>query len=131
MLVKKISAVAGVLAVALVMSAQNVVAQGVPVAEAQAFLGAWLISVEGNALELTIKDEGGQVAADVIAMGATSKITTIAKVEDALNLSYVTDIGGQVAPISFSLKPEGENLATVINVGDGMFTANATATRKP
>jgi hypothetical protein len=122
---------AAALAVAFALSTQSATAQGVPVAEAQAFMGAWVISVEGNQLELNITDAEGQVAADVVVMGTTSKITTIEKTDESLSLAYVVDLDGQQAPISIRLTPDGTNLATVIDVADGMYTANATATRKP
>lgn len=106
-------------------------AQSIPVAEAQAFIGAWTLSVEGTPLELNILDAQGQVAADVIVMGTTSRVTQIEKADETISLSWVADMQGQQAPITIRLTPQGGNLATVIDVGDGMFTANATATRKP
>jgi hypothetical protein len=114
---------------AVVASAAS--AQSIPVADAQPFLGAWTLSVEGTPLELNIVDAQGQVAADVIVMGTTSRVTQIAKAEESISLTWVADMQGQQAPITIRLTPQGTNLATVIDVADGMFTANATATRKP
>src|SRR5690606_13674160 len=116
---------------ATIFGAPGASAQSDPVAEAEAFLGTWTLSVEGTPLELNILDADGQVAADVIAMGTTSRVTQVTRSDETISLSWVADMDGMQAPITMRLTPREGYLATVIDVGDGMFTANATATRKP
>ncbi len=128
---KKIVSSFAVVFAVLAAAASAVSAQSIPVAEARAFLGTWTVSVEGTPLELTILDADGQVAADVNVMGTTSRVTQVTRAEESISLSWLADMQGQEAPITIRLTPQGDNLATVINVADGMFTASATATRKP
>jgi invasion protein IalB len=129
--VKKLAAlVAFVFAFVAFASPQAQAQQTVPAGEAQAFLGSWNLSIEGTPLGISIKDEGGQVAADVDLMGAVTKVTTISKDGETLNLRYVADLQGQQAPITIKLTPSGANLSAVIDVADGMFSANGTATKR-
>ena len=128
---KKLASWFAIALAATIFGAHGASAQSVPVAEAEAFLGTWTLSVEGTPLELNILDADGQVAADVIAMGTTSRVTQVTRSDETISLSWVADMDGMQAPITMRLTPREGNLATVIDVGDGMFTANATATRKP
>jgi hypothetical protein len=127
---KKVAALLTVALAVAAFGAVDVRAQGVPAAEAQAFLGDWNLSIEGTPIGIAIRDEDGQVAADVDVMGASNKIEDISKAGDALLLRYVADMQGMEAPISIRLTPSGANLAAVIDVADGMFSANGTATKR-
>lgn len=126
---KKLFRLAAAIFAVIAIAATQAQAQSVPAADAQAFMGAWTLSVEGMPLQIDIKDQEGQVAAEVEVMGMRSPITEISKADEALLLRYVADLDGQQAPITIRLTPSGENLATVIDVADGMFTANAVATK--
>jgi len=127
---KKLTALLAVVVAAFAGAVSSASAQTVPVSEAQAFLGAWTMNIEGTPVELNILDVDGQVAAEMSAMGSTSRATSVSRAEESLTLSYVLDIDGQVAPIVVKLTPQGDNLAAGIDVAQGMYMANATAVRK-
>ncbi len=62
--------------------------------EASAFMGTWVISLEtprGGTFDqtLTIRDEGGKVAARVVGRGGRSDVTDLAKDGDNLVLTWV------------------------------------------
>jgi hypothetical protein len=128
---KRLAALVAMVFAVVAFAAQGAHAQEtVAVANAQAFLGTWDIEVEGTPLQIVVKDADGQVAADVSVMGTTSKVTTIARDGAALRLRYIADLQGQQAPIEIRLTPAGEQMATVIDVADGMFSVNGTATKR-
>ena len=113
----------------------TVAAQTIPTAEARAFLGTWQMPVDvGQPLTLTIeiRDEGGELAASVIGLAGTpTRVNRISRSGEQLVLNYSVDVQGQTAPITIRLTPNGENLSGVLDVAEGVLTADGTATRKP
>lgn len=121
------------LAVVAVQPVDSSAQSTIPTAEAQPFLGQWNLPMQGDqpvSFQLDIRDQEGQVAADVSVQGSSSKVSRISKSGENLLLQYDLDIGGQQAPISIRLTPAGSNLTAVLDVAGGMYTANGTATRR-
>ena len=127
---KNVSILAIVFFATFVAALSGATAQTVPVSDAAEFLGSWTMNVEGTPVELTILDVDGQVAADMSAMGSTSRATSVTRADESLTLNYVLDIEGQSAPITVKLTPQGENLTAGIDVAQGMYMTNATAVRR-
>ena len=121
------------LAIGLV-GAARVEAQSVPVAEAQAFMGAWTLAVDaqGQAFEmgLAITDEGGNVAAEVSSELGAQKISQITKNADKLVLSYSMDAQGQQIPIVITLTPTAAGLDAALDFAGGMFQAAGKGTKR-
>jgi hypothetical protein len=126
---RKIVALFAVL-VASAVATGNLSAQGVPASGASAFLGAWTMNVEGYPIELSITNEGGQVASEINVGSGASKATSITQANGSLTLSYVIDIEGQTAPIAFKLTPGGAGMDVSVDVAQGMYTGTARATKK-
>ena len=122
-------AVATVLA-ALTIAAPRLSAQEstIPTAQASAFMGSWTMPVEAQGtidMGIEITDNAGQVAAAVTAQGETSQIQKVSRNGEALVLEY--DYQGM--DVAITLTPSGETLAGVVEVDDGMFTVEGTASR--
>jgi hypothetical protein len=104
-------------------------------AQAQAFLGSWVIAMDTDfgpmTISMTIADRSGKVAASVGSpeMGGMVDVTDITRTGDNLVLRYDIDAQGQFIDVSMSLAPDGENLATVIEAAGGQFMTTAVATR--
>jgi hypothetical protein len=124
-------ALAGALLAPLHAAAQS----QLDVAQAQAFLGSWVINMETDfgpmVINMTIDDRSGKVGASVGSpeMGGTLEVTDITREGENLVLKYDIDAQGQMIDVSMSLAPAGENLDTVISAAGGQFTTTAVATR--
>ena len=105
------------------------------VAQAQAFLGTWVIAMETEfgpmTINMTIEDRGGKVSASVGSpeMGGTIDVTDITRAGPSLVLKYDIDAQGQFIDVSMSLEPSGADLSTRIEAMGGQFTTTAVATR--
>lgn len=124
-------AVLGALTAPIQASAQS----QLDVAQAQAFLGSWVISMQTDfgpmVINMSIEDRSGKVAASVGSpeMGGTLEVTDITREGESLLLKYDIDAQGQLIDVSMSLAPEGESLNTVIEAAGGQFMTTAVATR--
>ena len=124
-------ALAGALVAPIQASAQS----ELDIAEAQAFLGSWVIAMETDfgpmVINMTIEDRSGKVGANVgsAEMGGMVDVTDITRSGESLVLRYDIDAQGQLVDVSMSLAPDGENLATVIEAAAGQFMTTAVATR--
>jgi hypothetical protein len=134
-LVARRHAVAIALVGALVAPVQASAQSELDVAQAQAFLGSWVIAMETDfgpmTINMSIVDQSGKVAASVGSpeMGGMVDVTDITRSGENLVLRYDIDAQGQLVDVSMSLAPDGENLATVIEAAAGQFMTTAVATR--
>jgi hypothetical protein len=127
-------AVLAVLALPLHGAAQTPLAA----AEATAFLGAWTLGVEtpqgALSMDLTLKDEGGNVAAAISAppmMPEPQAITDISKDGDGLALKYMLEVQGMQIPAKIVLKPDGDDKWKVnFDFAEGQFSIDGTAAKK-
>jgi hypothetical protein len=105
----------------------------VSAADARPFIGQWNLPVQADQtinMEIDIMDHGGTVHAQVAAGGSTNQVDRITKNGENLVLRYTANMQGQQFPISITLRPNGETLAATLDAADGMFTTNATASRR-
>jgi hypothetical protein len=126
---KRIQAkVLGFLLLGLVIGSAPAAAQSdLDVADAQEFMGEWLVTIEGEQgevmVQLAIEDEDGKVAGAVTMIGlGRQPVTDITRSEDTLQFELMADAQGQLIPILVRLTPAGEDLAAYIEIGDGEFT---------
>lgn len=95
--------------------------------EAQAFLGEWSVSLDTEygvfAMDLTIEDQGGKVAATVGSpdMGTTADVTDITRSDESLVLSYEMDAEGQLFSVSVTLALDGEDLKASFDFGGQLY----------
>jgi hypothetical protein len=105
------------------------------VAQAQAFLGSWVIAMDTDfgpmTMNMSIENRDGKVAASVGSpeLGGTVDVTDITREGEHLVLRYDIDAQGQYIDVSMSLEPAGENLTTYIEAAGGQFITTATARR--
>lgn len=105
------------------------------VAQAQAFLGSWVINMDTDfgpmVINMNIQDQSGKVAATVGSpeMGGMLDVTDITREGANLVLKYDIDAQGQYIDVMMSLEPSGESLNTVIEAAGGQFMTTAVATR--
>ncbi len=106
----------------------------VPVADAQAFLGAWTVSIDAQgqtlAMSVNITNEGGNVAAEVGSDLGNQKVSQISKNADKLVLTYSLDAQGQVIPIIMTLAPTDAGLDATLDIAGGMMTAAGKGTKR-
>jgi hypothetical protein len=125
-----VAALAGALSLPAAVSAQS----ELDVAQAQAFLGDWVINMDTDfgpmTMTMNIKDMSGKVGATVGSpdMG-TMDVTDITRSGDQLVLKYDIDAQGQYVDVEMALQPDGDNLATSITAAGGQFMVDAVATR--
>ena len=105
------------------------------VAQAQAFLGSWVVNMETDfgpfTMNLDVTDQDGKVAANMGSpeMGGSQPVNDITKSEESLLLRFSTNAQGQMIDIEVALVPNGETLDVYFDVGGGQFSATGTATR--
>ena len=105
------------------------------VAEAQAFLGSWVVDMQTDfgpfTMNLDVTDQDGKVAASMGSpeMGGSQPVDDISRSEESLLLRFSTNAQGQMIDIEVALVPNGEALDVYFDVGGGQFSATGTATR--
>lgn len=117
---------------ALTLSAAVAEAQ-VPTSDAQDFVGAWDVAIQGDqpvTIVLAIRDQEGNLAATANTMGMESRVTSIQRRESALVLTYTVDYQGQAVGVSITLTPGEQGMRASLSAADGMYTATGTATRR-
>jgi len=126
-----VAALLGALTVPTALSAQS----QLDVAQAQGFLGDWVIDMDTDmgpmTLNMKISDMAGKVGASVGSpdLGGMMDVTDITRSGDQLVLKYNIDAQGQMVDVLMSLVPDGDNLATSISAAGGQFMVDAVATR--
>lgn len=116
------------------MPSQAAAQSELDVADAQEFMGSWLVSLEtgGEAflVELVLEDEGGKVAASVTTLPlGTQRVTDITRAEDTLTLQFEADAQGQLFPVLVTLTPSGEDIAVSLDIGMGELALDGIGTR--
>jgi hypothetical protein len=105
------------------------------VAEAEAFLGEWIISMQTDygpfQMNLDVADQDGKVAANIGSpeMDGAQPITDISRSEESLVLRFDGNAQGQYFDVAVTLEPNGEDLDVWFEVGTGEFSASGVATR--
>ena len=114
--------------------AQAPAAAPLPVAEGQAFLGAWNLAIDAEGqtfnLDLMIRDVEGALAGEVNSDFGASTVTRFRRNGDALVLSYSADMNGEAFPIMITMNPTPDGADVVVDAGDGAFVSRGKATRK-
>ena len=103
-------------------------------AQAQEFMGNWMVSFQTDQgemlVELAIADEGGKVAGSVTMIGlGTQPVSDITRSDDTLEFKLEADAQGQLIPVLVRLTPNGEELTVFLEVGMGEFTVEGVGTR--
>jgi hypothetical protein len=126
----------GLIALCLIIGPSTLTAQSdVDAAQASAFMGTWVISMESDfgpiMMDLEITDQDGKVAVMVGSpdLGGLVSVTNITKDDMSLVLSYEADAQGQIIPIMLELEPDGEELSVEFEAADGQFFATGKATK--
>jgi hypothetical protein len=123
-------------AAAMVLAPLAVAAQVAP-ADVEKFIGVWTLGLEtpqgAMSMDLTVKGEGGKVAADITSPLGPDKqvITDISKAGESLVLKYSLDMQGQAIPAKITLTPAGEKMNVNFDFADGQFAMDGTAAKKP
>jgi hypothetical protein len=105
------------------------------VAQAQAFLGKWVVSMQTDfgpfQMDLDVADQEGKVAASIGSpeMGGSQPVTDITRSGESLVLKFEADAQGQIIAVAVTLEPNGENLDVWFEVGTGEFSASGVGTR--
>jgi hypothetical protein len=126
----------GLIALCLIIGPSTLAAQSdVDAAQASAFMGTWVISMESDfgpiIMDLEITDQDGKVVVMVGSpdLGGLVSVTNITKDDMSLVLSYEADAQGQIIPIMLELEPDGEELSVEFEAADGQFFASGKATK--
>ena len=132
--VRRLTVVAALLGV--VVSPRAASAQSeLDTSEAMAFIGSWTISIQGDfALEipLVLEDQGGKVAANVGGFDPSAGMTPVTDITlsgEGILLRYDIDAQGQIVPASLEITPSGDGFVALLEIADGAFTVDGTATK--
>lgn len=103
-------------------------------AQAQEFMGNWMVSFQTDQgemlVELLIEDEGGKVAGSVTMIGlGTQSVSDITRSEDTLEFKLEADAQGQIIPVLVRLTPNGDDLAVFLDLNMGDFSLEGVGTR--
>jgi len=128
-------AVCALLLGAAAMPAPAVAQSQLDVAQAEAFMGEWVVTIDSDfgtfSFGLDLTDQAGKVAATMSSpeMGGSQEITDITRSDEALVLSFEANAQGQFFPVALTLSPNGEDLDVYFEVGTGEFSASGVGTR--
>ena len=105
------------------------------VSEASAFMGTWVITMETprgtNEQNVTIRDEGGKVAARVEGgRGGAIDITDISKDGDSLVLTFERSLQGNSIDIVMTLTLDGEMIKATQDIGGGQFSMSGSGKKR-
>ena len=103
--------------------------------EASAFIGTWVITMETprgtNEQNVTIRDEGGKVAARVEGgRGGAIDITDISKDEDSLVLTFERNFQGNAIDIVMTLTLDGDMINATQDIAGGQFTMSGSGKKQ-
>ena len=103
--------------------------------EASAFMGTWVITMETprgtNEQNVTIRDEGGKVAARVEGgRGGAIDITDISKDEDSLVLTFERNFQGNEIDIVMTLTLDGDMINATQDIAGGQFTMSGSGKKQ-
>jgi len=105
--------------------------------EAAAFLGAWELGLDtpqgAMTMELTVKDNGGKVAAAISAppvMPQSQEITDVSSDKGTLILKYMLEVQGMQVPTVISIIPDGDKWKANFDFAGGQYVVDGTASKK-
>ena len=110
-------------------------ASSLDAAEAGAFMGTWVLSMETprgtNEQTVIIGDEGGKVETRLEgARGGSIDVTDVAKDADSLVLSFSRNMRGNDFDIVMTLSLDGDTMHASQDVNDGMFSMTGSGTKQ-
>ena len=132
--VRRLTVVAALLGVVVSPRAASAQSQ-LDTSEATAFIGSWTISMQGDfAFEfpLVLEDQGGKVAANVGGFDPSAGMTAVTNITrsgEGILLRYDIDAQGQIVPASLEITPSGDGFVALLEIADGAFTVDGTATK--
>jgi hypothetical protein len=105
-------------------------------AQAQEFLGNWMVSFQSDdgelLVELAIEDMAGKVAGSVTMFGlGTVPVSDITRADAALQFQVEAEAQGQMIPILVRITPNGEEMSVLLEIGGGEVTVEGVGTRMP
>ena len=103
--------------------------------DAKAFLGDWVLTVEGRRgpqeRPLTIKDTGGKLSAELGGgRGAPVTITDVTVKGDEATLKWTQDVQGNSVPVVMTLTLKDGAMTVKQDMAGGQFTSNGTGKKK-
>ena len=105
------------------------------VAQAQDFMGNWVIAIESDlgpfSMNLELTDQAGKVAASIGSpdLGAMQSVSEISRDGANLVMVWEMDAQGQFVNAMMTLEPDGESLSATLDVADGQFIAEGVGTK--
>ena len=104
-------------------------------AEAEKFMGAWLLTLDSPqgpfAMTMTLTDVEGKVACELTSdIMPAQKVTDISKSGNDLVLKYQGDFQGQAFSAKITLTPVEDKLGINFDVMDGQFMMSGVGTKK-
>ena len=129
--VRVLAFVAAVILAPVAGSAQSSVA----VADAEKFMGTWVLSFESpmGPLQVTfaVTDAAGKVAAKMDAAEfSASPIADISKEGESLASRFTIDVQGMTVPCKLTVTLDGDKLKATFDFADGQFSMPGTGTKK-
>jgi hypothetical protein len=124
-----------VVAVCLVSGAALRAQAPLPIAEAEKFMGAWLLTLDSPqgpfAMTMTLTEVEGKVACELTSdIMPAQKVTDISKSGNDLVLKYQGDFQGQAFAAKITLTPVDDKLGINFDVMDGQFMMSGVGTKK-
>jgi len=103
--------------------------------DAKAFLGDWVLTVEGRRgpqeRPLTIKDTGGKLSAELGGgRGAPVTITDVTVKGDEATLKWTQDVQGNSVPVVMTLTLKDGAMTVKQDMAGGQFTQSGTGKKK-
>ena len=103
--------------------------------DAKAFLGEWVLTVEGRRgpqeRPLTIKDTGGKLSAELGGgRGAPVTITDVTVKGDEATLKWTQDVQGNSVPVVMTLTLKDGTMTVKQDMAGGQFTQSGTGKKK-
>jgi hypothetical protein len=133
--VRRSTHVAVVVALCLLSGAALRAQAPLPTAEAEKFMGAWLLTLDSPqgpfAMTMTLTDVEGKVACELTSdIMPAQKVTDISKAGSDLVLKYQGDFQGQAFSAKITLTPVDDKLGINFDVMDGQFMMSGVGTKK-
>jgi len=102
---------------------------------ASAFMGTWVLTMEtprgANEQNVTIRDEGGKVAARVEGgRGGALDITDISRDGDDLILSFERNFQGNAIDVVMTLTLDGDMINATQDIGGGQFSMSGSGKKQ-
>jgi len=127
----------GTIALAIALSSAVAAAQALTVADAGAFIGTWVLTLDSPQgpfeQNVVLKDEDGKVIAEITSQIApeTQKVTDITKTGTDLVMKFAGNFQGNAFDAAITMTPDGTDKAKVtFDVNGGQFTMSGTGVKK-